>query len=90
LHDRVEEFVQIYRLTFVPTIVEVIARQELLNRKIGRQTNKVRHRQFAKPLIVMKHLCAFRIENAEGLLGISPGIFHDLFLAQMRTELVFV
>jgi len=90
LHDRVEKLVQVDRLIFVPAFVKVIAGQELLDREIGCQVDEVRHGKFTEPLIIVKHLSAFRIENAKSLLSISAGVFHDFFLAQVGAKFVFV
>jgi len=90
LHDGVEELVQVDRLAFIPAFVEVITRQELLNGEVGSQTDEFSHGEFSEPLIVVHHLGALAIEDAESLLGISARVFHDLFLAQMRAKFIFV
>ena len=74
------------RLLLFDPRVEVFALEHLLQSDATVQSDNLLVIHFSEPVAVENGFSSRRIENLEGLVPISLGVFHYLFASQLRTR----
>src|SRR6185295_11322938 len=82
LSQGVEQLVHANRRLSLKPLFEVVTLQQLGDRRLSCQTNKVVGAEFCKPFVVESDFGALSIEQLEDLLFVGLGVLVDLFAGQ--------